>query len=81
MQEWLQKQISTGFADFAGLAIAGKVPIKEDLINELLTAFLKDIPSPSPNAGTDFKPLLRFIKKASVRADAGVITLDFEIAV
>lgn len=88
MQNLLEKQIANGFADFPGLAVSGKIPIKESLLNELLADFLQSGAAPredaapaEPKRASDMKQLLKLIRRASVHADVGVITLEFEIGV
>lgn len=82
MNNWLEKQRANGFADFTGLAISGKLPIKESLINELLADFLQGETAPAePKRASNLNDLLKLVRKASVHADVGVITLEFEIEV
>lgn len=78
----LQKYAANGFADFAGLSISGQIPVKQELINEVIAEYLVNSSS-SPSSSTappiDPKLLLSLLKKAEVHADAGVLTLHFEI--
>jgi len=80
MLSLLQKHAEQGFADFRGLHISGTVPVKQELINELIANFLQ---SPPPGAaspsGFDVRLLLPLVKNAEVTADSGVLTLRFEI--
>lgn len=85
MPNWLQTQVANGFAAFSGSTISGTVPIKEALINELLAEYLA---SPDearrtepPPADVPLAELKRLVRRAAVRAEAGVVTLDFEIRI
>lgn len=80
----LQKYAANGFADFRGLNITGTVPVKQELINEVLAESLKlaasAVPAKSSEApAIDPKVFLGLVKKAQVRAEAGVLILDFEV--
>jgi hypothetical protein len=86
MKEWIQSQIANGLSAFPGLTLSGQVPVKEELINELLAAWLRDASASAqaakaPGAAPDLTSLMRSIRRASVHAGPGVITLDFEIRV
>lgn len=41
MQELLNKYIANGFSDFAGLDIVGVIPIKQEIINQLIAEILQ----------------------------------------
>lgn len=84
MQSIIQRLIANGFADFAGLSISGKVPFQQDLINEALAELVQGWSAPqggTPSSGINPSQLLPLVKKAQVRADEGVLTLEFEIRV
>jgi hypothetical protein len=89
MKEWIESQIANGLSAFPGLTLSGRVPVKEELINELLAAWLRDGVGParsgtaSPPSGQapDLTSLMRSVKRASIHAEAGVVTLDFEFRV
>ena len=91
MAHLLNKYISNGFADFKGLMITGSIPIKQEVINELIAEVLQKGISPSPTTGSDasstprlnlnVNDLLKLVKRAEVKADDGKITLDCEIRV
>lgn len=82
----LQKYAANGFADFRGLRISGTVPVKQELINEVIAESLKLAIAPaidkeSTAPPVDPKVFLSLVKKAEVRADAGVVIVDFELGV
>lgn len=41
MKQLIEKLIATNFADLEGLQISGSVPVKQELMNEVLAEFLK----------------------------------------
>ena len=87
MSSWLQQQIASGFADFRGLVLSGRVPVRQQVMNDLLTDFLRsrsepaDTPTPVRTDAPDLKSFLRFVRKASVQVETGVVNVDFEIRV
>ena len=62
------------------------MPVKEELINELLAAWVHDASTSSAPKGAagpapDLTMLMRSVRRVAVQAGPGVITLDFEIRV
>lgn len=52
MDELIRRFIESGFADFEGLHITGTIPIRQEIINEVIAAVLKgDIPVPGAEGG------------------------------
>ena len=87
MNEWIQKQIDSGFSDLQGLSISARIPVKDRLVNELVAEALRQASAgASPAVATqtptvDFRPLLRLVRKAEVHATDGTIVLDVDIRV
>lgn len=84
MKEWMQKQIDSGFRDLKGLSISAHVPVKDQLLNEVLSEVLRGASAPSlPNSSKapDLRPLAQFVRKAEVRATEGALVVDVEISV
>lgn len=86
MKPWLQKHIDNNFSDFQGLSIAGQIPVKDQLLNELLADALRQAQQATPTPDktdeeTDFRPFLKLIKRAEIRAVNGAVVLDFQIGV
>jgi hypothetical protein len=85
MNPWLQKHIDNNFRDFEGLNITGQVPVKDQVLNELITDALRQaqLPATTPPVTDkpDMRPFLKLIKRAEVRAVNGAIVLDFQIGV
>ena len=80
-KDWLQKQIDSGFSDFKGLSVTARVPVRDTLLNELIADALANPPGASKGGGFDFRPYLRFVKKAEVHAAEGIVALDVVIRI
>lgn len=83
-EDLVQGWAARGFADFPGLAIDGSIPLKQELVNQLIAEFLRSPPaaasSPRPGVPEPLRlALLQMIKKLEVRATEGVITLQVEV--
>jgi hypothetical protein len=87
-----EKYLQNGLADFAGLRVSGTLPVKQEILNDLLQSVLTDMRSPSPTptsqdvagsgaSGTDPKSFVKFVKKAEIRAEEGRLVLDFDVQV
>ena len=85
MNPWLQKNIDNNSRDFEGLSITGQIPVKDEVLNELLTDALRQAQQPTTtppaNDKPDLRPFLKLLKRAEVRAVNGAIVLDFQIGV
>lgn len=84
MKEWMQKQVDSGFRDLKGLSISAHVPIKDQLLNELLSEVIRGAagpPTPRNGQAPDLRPLVQFVKKAEVHATDGALVVDIEISV
>ena len=88
MDEWWRQQVASGFAAFRGAHVAGSVPIRDGLINELIQEWLTaDASAPPPSAEPPARPAMdaaafaRLVRRATVKATDGVVTLDFEVGV
>ncbi len=87
MQRWLQEQIDNEFVAFTGASLSGSIPIKEELLNELLTELLRDLGSastsdaPRSEGGIDLRRLARFVTQVGVHATEGVVTVTFAVKI
>ena len=90
----IDKYLQNDLADFAGLRVTGTVPVKQEILNDLLQTVLSDMQKPvdpdapatetvkaASGAGFDPKGLIKHVKKAAIRAEDGRLVLDFDIAV
>ena len=82
MREWIQAQLGAGLPAFKGTTISGTLAVKEELLNEMLAQWLtmKQVPRSAPPA-LDASSSLRVIKRAAIRAEAGKILVDFDVAI
>ena len=96
MSNPLEKHLANAFADFEGLRITGSIPLREEMLNEIIADVLQNgVPSPPAPAGAapsvapttaprpkvDMNVLLGRVKSARVRFEAGRAVLDFDIGV
>jgi len=80
LQDLIQGWAARGFADFPGLAIDGSIPLKQELVNQLIAEFLISSPATGSSAPPGLpEPLRHMIKKLEVRATEGVITVQVEL--
>ncbi len=47
MDEWMKRLTADGFAELEGLEVTGTLPVRQDLINEILTTLLQNAQSGS----------------------------------
>lgn len=58
MSNPLDKHLQNAFADFEGLHISGTIPIREEILNELIAHVLQHgVPQPTPPAAVSAPPL------------------------
>jgi hypothetical protein len=97
MSNPLNKHLQNAFQDFEGLHIAGTIPLREELLNEIIAHVLQEgvpasapasqTPSAAPQTPTeprakvDVNALLQRVKKAQVRFEEGRAVIDFEVGV
>ena len=80
---FLHELIAGGFSKLSGLNISGTVPLQQDLVNEALGELVQGWAKPQQGDKSSV-PLMQFlaiVKKVQVRAEPGVINVDFEIGV
>lgn len=88
---WARDQWTRGLPAFEGARVSGTLPLEVSLVNELLEAALADMAEapagPAPDdtterqesVGRDLPRLARMVRRLRVKADAGVITVEFEV--
>jgi hypothetical protein len=83
MQEWLTAQMASGFSAFQGAALTGTIPVKEELINELIAGFLAQAGEQDATAppAIDVRALASFIRQVTIHAEPGVVTLHFDVRI
>ena len=80
LQDLVQVWASRRFADFPGLAIDGSIPLKQELVNDMIAQLLASGRSASAGPPADLTTaLLQLVKKVEVTATEGVITLHVEV--
>lgn len=84
MKDWLQKQIDNGWKDLQGLSLSAHVPLKDQVLNELLTEALRGASTQAAVNATsrpDLRPLMTFVRRAEVRTTEGALVVDVEIRI
>jgi hypothetical protein len=88
MDEWWREQVASGFAAFQGAHVAGSVPISDRWLNELIQEWLAAAARPAaaaverqPRPALDLAAVARLVRRVTVRASEGVVTVDFEMGV
>ena len=83
MQDWLKQQIDNGFTAFKGARLSGSIPLREALLNELLTEALRGARSPAgapvANPPLDVARMAAMVSSARVEVGDGVVTVHFEL--
>lgn len=80
--------IANQFARLAGLRISGTIPLQQELVNQALSELVENRSStgdqrrpPDDKSGLPLTDLVGLLKRIQVRAEPGVIHVDFDIAV
>jgi hypothetical protein len=86
MNDWLQNQLDAGLADFSGLSVSARIPLRDALVNQLIAGALRDAAGRDyarpPAPGTiDFRALLKFVDKAEIHTSDGVVVAEVVINV
>lgn len=83
LQDLVQGWAARGFADFPGLAIDGSIPLKQELVNQLIAEALAAATSggsATPSFPAPLGPvMLQLVKKVEVTATDGVITVHLNV--
>jgi hypothetical protein len=86
MHNLLKRNLANGLPDFPGFSLSGRIPVREEVINQLTDEFLRnnaepDELSPAKDSGdaVAIANILRLVKKAVIHADAGVVTFEIEV--
>ncbi len=97
MDELIKKLIDNNFADLAGLNVTGYIPVKQETINEAISAVLTNglltssssggtvsaAPASSGSAKPRINPndLLKLVKDVKVTAEDGKVGIHFVVKV
>lgn len=88
-----EKYLANNLADFAGLRVSGTIPVKQEILNDLLQTVLTDMANPKPatsaaattpappSSSIDPRSLVKFVKKAEIQAEAGRLVLYVDLAI
>jgi hypothetical protein len=81
MQDWFITQLAGGFPALSGARLSGSIPVKEELLNDLIARALGDPAEAPSGTAFDWRRIAPFIRKATVRAEAGVVTLHIDLSI
>jgi hypothetical protein len=83
MRDWFQTQLAAGFPAFAGSSVSGTLAVKQEMLNELLAAWLAEsaLHADGTKGPLDLGRSVTVIKSATVRAEPGTVLVDFKIVV
>jgi hypothetical protein len=89
MKDWIDKQLAGGLPAFEGLVLTGEVPLRDEVLNQVIAELLrggggKPAPTatqPTPTAKFDPQKLLHFVKRLEVKTSEGAIWLRFDVKV
>jgi hypothetical protein len=85
VKELIEKALAGGLKELAGLELSGTVPIRQELINEVIAETLEsgvpELKKSSERPAIDVNALLPHVKKAEVSAENGRLTLHFQIKI
>lgn len=92
MNELIRQLIARDLTDFEGMELRGSIPVRTELVNQLIAVFLNEPESesasvvsvpengePAAKVSLPMPLLKRMVRRAAVRAEEGRIILDFEI--
>ena len=83
MDELLERLTANGFAELEGLAVRGTLPVRQDLVNELLTTLLQNAQAGSTSSAA--KPTapavnwMKLVTRLQVQLQDGKAVVDFEL--
>ena len=84
----LEKYRANGFAEFHGLHIVGKIPVAQEVVNEVIAELLRQSRTMPAGHGAAHQPgttplnmqeLAHLVRRAEITAADGKVTLDFEL--
>jgi hypothetical protein len=80
---FMQELVACGFSKLSGLHISGTVPLQQDLVNEALDELVQgwSMPQQGDKSSLPLTQFLAIVRKIQIRAEPGVINVDFEIGV
>jgi hypothetical protein len=91
MDEFLRRISANGFAEIEGLQVTGTLPVRQDIVNEIITSLVRDAqadPAPKPTAppaaasSSSNLPEVnwwKLVNKLQVVLRDGKLVIDFEL--
>ena len=86
MDELMRRLAANGFAEIEGLQVTGTLPVRQDIVNDVITGLLRDVQSSSPApaakapepAGGEVN-WWKLVSKLQVLLKDGKLIIDFEL--
>lgn len=88
MDELLRRISANGFTEIEGLQVTGTLPVRQDIVNEIITSLVRDAqtdPAPAPPAAAPASSNLpevnwwKLVNKLQVVLRDGKLVIDFEL--
>ena len=90
MDELLRRISANGFAEIEGLQVTGTLPVRQDIVNEIITSLVRDAqpdpapPATTPGAASNSSNLpevnwWKLVNKLQVVLRDGKLVIDFEL--
>ena len=89
MDEFLRRVSANGFAEIEGLQVTGTLPVRQDIVNEIITGLVRDAQSAEPTktasppqqSGSTQNDInwWKLVNKLQVVLKDGRLVIDFEL--
>ncbi len=84
MDELLRRLADNDFADLEGLEVHGTLPVRQDIVNDILTNVVRDLKADKPEApakpsGNKSPNWWKLVNKLEVQMTDGKLILDVEL--
>jgi hypothetical protein len=88
MDEFLRRISANGFAEIEGLQVTGTLPVRQDIVNDIITGLVRDaqavepVKAAAPQASGASQPDVnwwKLVTKLQVLLKDGKLVVDFEL--
>ena len=81
MDELLRLLSANGFAEIEGLQVTGTLPVRQDIVNDVITGLLRDVQTGGMSGGAeDEVNLWKLVNRLQVQLKEGKLIIDFELS-
>ena len=78
MDELIRRISAEGFAAIEGLEVTGTLPVRQDIVNEVITGLVREAQAAKP-AGPEEINWWKLVNKLQVQLKEGKLVIDFEL--